>query len=172
MNTAVDTALERAEAVARDNYTKERSKRAHAPRKCAECCAVFIPRRSTARFCVDHRKGVAAIRRHRATLIDAPCSACGGNADLVANDVPFCNKCNVSRKRTALWEERRRTAIAARPVGVDLAAMTADELERHATAMLFESEGRSGAENPVIGVDANPGDILDQKWLSFPTWED
>lgn len=171
VNTAVDTALERAEGVARDNYTKERSKRAHTPRKCEECCAVFIPRRSNARFCIEHRRGAAAIRRYRATLIHAPCAMCGERAEQVADDISYCAPCNQSRKRTALWVERRRTAIAEQPPG-NLGLMSPLELERYATVLLFESDDSSATEHPVVGVDANAGDVLDQKWLPLPKWED
>ena len=155
-----------------DDHAATTRKRAHTSRKCEQCGGAFLARRSTARFCIDHRGGASATSRYRAGLIERACLRCGRSSDLVSNDVPLCRPCFGQRRRSRLIAKRYATAErelqeVLRKNEEDGEARSQEVLEIEATLLLFRSDEAIAREYPVLYVDHGSADVLDTKPISL-----
>lgn len=87
-----------------------------AQKKCenGECRAQFEPRKRTARFCTECRRGAAESKRRRIRYQQRACDVCGSNLNVsVVLDRPTCEECKYGKKIARLRNRRADIALKA-----------------------------------------------------------
>jgi hypothetical protein len=157
---------------------------------------MFVPIRSSARYCPTCRGNGPAQRRYRAKLVKRRC-LCGQPASVVRKDVPHCIDCDEVRRRSLLRARRIKKLSNYAPASIEhLADLEIDDtlldadplalsggnrhrqrkqdkaitkLENYATMLLFASDDEIAGERPVQGVDVLPSEVFadSHRWDSF-----